>query len=62
MKDPVKSQFKTFIKIFVILCGIVVLWIMESEDVQNEVAQYCENVKDNTWPNYKEVDISQYCN
>jgi hypothetical protein len=62
MKHSTKNILKNSIKAVLFLAVVVTVFCMEEEDARVADQQYCENVKDNTWPNYKDVDLSTFCN
>ena len=47
----------------ILVLAVFVAWLvvcgLENEDRLAAEQQYCENVNDNTWPNYKEIDCSR---
>lgn len=62
MKKSTKNVIKNSCKALSLVALFAVVISMEYQDESVAVQQYCENVKDNTWPNYKEVDLNEYCN
>lgn len=61
MKQSTKTTIKNASKFLTAVALLSVAVAMEFQDQEVAVQQYCENVKDNTWPNYKEVDLTSYC-
>ena len=61
MKKSTKNIIKNSAKVLFVIGLFSVVVVMESQDAEVAAQQYCENVKDKTWPNYKEVDLSSYC-
>lgn len=58
-QDLTMNKVKRPILVLVVLVAWLALCGADGDDQVAELQQYCDNVKDNTWPNYKEIDCDR---